>query len=75
MEEHSPVQGHGVAGHDVKGVRHIEVAEHVAPHVHAVDVLDGGVGIAPRGRPVEGGDADAVEGALVLAVDEDALGQ
>ena len=53
----------------------LDVAHDVAAHVDGVDVFDGRVVVAAFAiLAVVGGDADAFEGSLVYAVDEDALG-
>ena len=59
-----PVQHGGVPRHNVNGVRRRDVAEDVAAHVGAGDVLDGRVGVAVGRGAVVGGNAHAVEGAL-----------
>jgi len=52
----------------------LDVAHDVAAHVDGVEVFDGRVVVATFAiLAVVGGDADAFEGSLVYAVDEDAL--
>lgn len=62
-----------VAGLHLDRVRDLVVAEHVAPHVDAVEVLDGAVGVAVGRRAIVGGRADALKGAGVDTVDVDGL--
>jgi hypothetical protein len=68
-----PVKGEVVAGLDLDGVGVRVLAEDVAPHVNRGKVLDGRVVVATRWRRVVGWAADADVGALVDAVDPDAL--
>lgn len=70
-----PVEGQVVAGLYFDGVVGLDVAHDVAAHVDGVEVFDGRVVVAAFAiLAVVGGDADAFEGSLVYAVDEDALG-
>lgn len=62
-----------IAGLHLDRVRDLVVAENVASHVDAVNVLHGPVGVAVWRRAVVGGRADTLEGAGVDAIDVDGL--
>lgn len=68
-----PVEGQGVARLNGDGVRDLLVAEDVASHVDRVEVFDGGVGVSSRGWAVVCWCSDSAKGALVDAVEVDAL--
>lgn len=69
-----PVEGKVIARLYFDGVVGLDVAHDVAAHVDGVEVFDGRVVVAAFAiLAVVGGDADASEGSLVYAVNEDAL--
>lgn len=68
-----PVEGEDIARLDLDGVAYGTVAKHIAPHVHAAEILDGAVAVPSRRWPIEAGHADSAERPLVDAVDVNAL--
>jgi hypothetical protein len=69
-----PVKRQIIPRHNLNRIPRLHIAHDIAPQIDRAEVLDGRVVSALAGCAIVCRDADAFEGSLVDAVDEDALG-